>query len=106
MAATGCILFVISIYSGKFTTFAGAVSPNDLGMNERADASGTFQGGYGATFSAPEFSTAFGSAGPFDFGGPQGDVLRGRYANQVGQTSAFSSLGTYLSGWDTNRINA
>jgi len=94
--------FVIATYSGKFTTFAGAVSPNDLGMNERADASGTFQGGYVATFSSPVFSTAFGSAGAFDFGGTQGDVLRGVYANQVGPTSAFSYLDTYFSGWNTN----
>src|SRR5207245_11567429 len=38
--------FVIATYSGEFTPFAGAVSPNDLGTFEIADATGTFQGEY------------------------------------------------------------
>ena len=94
--------FVIATYSGKFTTFQGAVSPNELGTLETTNASGTFQGGYAATFSAPEFSTAFGSAGAFDFGGTRADVLSGVYANQVGPTPAFSYLDKYFPGWDTN----
>ena len=94
--------FVIATYSGKFTTFADAVSPNDLGMPERANASGTFQGGYVATFSSPVFSTAFGSAGAFDFGGTQTDILKGVYATQLGPTTAFSYLDHYFPGWNTN----
>jgi len=94
--------FVIATYSGKFTTFAGAVSPNDLGTFESTDASGTFQGGYVATFSAPPATSAFGSIGPQDFGGSRADILLGTYASQKGPPTPFSYLDMFFPGWATN----
>ena len=93
---------MIATYSGKFTTFAGAVSPNDLGTFESTDASGTFQGGYVATFSAPPATSAFGSIGPQDFGGSRADILLGTYASQKGPPTPFSYLDMFFPGWATN----
>jgi hypothetical protein len=94
--------FVIATYSGKITTFARAVSPNDLATPETTDASGTFQGGYVATFSATTVVSAFGSIGTKDFGGTQADVLLGTYALQKGPPNPFSYLDTFFPGWDPN----
>lgn len=91
--------YVVSSYSGKWMTFAGALSPG-LGVVQSKDGRGTFQGGYTATFSATGFTSAFGNIGTFDYGGTKADILLGTYgAGQTGPTAPFSFLSTYFPGW-------
>jgi hypothetical protein len=57
---------------------------------EGKDGSGTFHGGYVATFTADSCTRAFGNVGSSDFGGTKADVLLGTYgAGQVGPTVSF-----------------
>lgn len=90
--------YVIARYEGKWQTFAGALSPG-AGVTESTDASGTFEGGYVATFNAASFTSAFGNIGTIDYGGTKADVLLGTYgAGQTGPTTPFSYLSTYFTG--------
>jgi len=110
--------YAIARYTGKWTTFAGALSPG-AGVVQGADASGTFEGGYTATFTAGSstptfmarsstptftagsFTSAFGNIGTYDFGGTKADVLLGTYgAGQTGSTPSFDWLGTYFTSSD------
>jgi hypothetical protein len=94
--------YAVVRYEGKWTTFAGALSP-EVGALEVSDATGTFQGGYIATFTgavnpAPAFKTR-GSIGSFDFGGTEADILLGSYgAGQTGAVPNFDWVSTYFTG--------
>ena len=46
--------YAVARYTGKWQTFAGALSPGS-GLAESSDASGTLEGGYIATFTSPGF---------------------------------------------------
>jgi hypothetical protein len=85
-------------YTGKWQTFAGALSPG-AGVAQSKDAFGTYQGGYTATFSATSVIPTFGNVGTFDYGGTKADILLGTYgAGQTGPTPSFSWLNTYFPG--------
>lgn len=88
-------------YEGKWQTFAGALSPQN-GVPETSDASGTFEGGYNATFTGtftPGGKKTNGFIGSFDFGGTKADILLGTYgAGQTGPTTPYSYLGAYFTG--------
>jgi hypothetical protein len=88
-------------YEGKWQTFATALSPG-AGLSQANDASGTFEGGYIATFTgtfAPGNQKTNGFIGSFDFGGSKADILLGTYgAGQTGITPTFSYLTAYFSG--------
>lgn len=88
--------YAVARYAGKWQTFAGALSPG-AGTTQSKDASGTFEGGYTATFTATSGCTsAFGNIGTFDYGGTKADVLLGTYgAGQTGPTTPFSFLSAY-----------
>lgn len=93
----GTFLAVVG-YTGKWNTFAGALSPGS-GVPESKDASGTMNGGYTATFSATGVTPTFGNVGTFDFGGSRADVLKGTYgAGQAGPVTPSSWLSTYFTG--------
>ena len=68
--------YAVVRYEGKWQTFAGALSPQQ-GVAFTKDGSGTFQGGYIATFTAESCNGAFGNMGTHDFGGTQANVLAG-----------------------------
>jgi hypothetical protein len=94
--------YVVARYEGKWQTFAGAISPG-VGAVQTKDASGTFEGGYVATFtgtfSAGDNKTK-GNIGTVDYGGTKADVLLGTYGNgQTGVTPPFSYLDTYFPGY-------
>ena len=92
--------YVVARYTGKWYTFAGALSPG-AGIVQSKDAWGTFQGGYTATFTATSFTPAFGNIGTFDYGGTKADILLGTYgAGQTGPTTPFSFLKAYFVGAD------
>jgi hypothetical protein len=104
--------YTVARYAGKWTTFAGALSPG-AGVTQAADASGTFEGGYTATFTTgsptPELTTTFaagsptlvsGQIGTYDFTGTQADILLGTYgAGQTGSSPSLDWLGTYFPGY-------
>jgi hypothetical protein len=90
--------YAIGKYEGKWQTFAGAMSPG-AGVVLTKDGSGTFKGGYVATFDSATFTSAFGNIGTYDFGGSEADILLGTYSGQVGPTTAFDALGTYFPGY-------
>ena len=72
----GGSFYAIARYEGKWNTFAGALSPqNDVPFTK--DGSGTFHGGYIATFTADSCTSTFGNVGVYDFGGTQVSVLGG-----------------------------
>lgn len=91
--------YEVARYEGTWHTFAGALSPQ-AGTAESADASGTFEGGYVATFTGtftPGTLKTHGNVGTFDFGGSRADILLGTYgAGQTGPTTPFSFLSTYF----------
>lgn len=91
------LYYALARYDGKWTTFAGALSP-EHGVTEPAGGSGALHGGYFATFNATGFTSAFGNIGTFDLGGTQGDILKGAYGSgQVGNSpAAFNWLSTYF----------
>lgn len=93
--------YAVVRYAGSFQTFAGALSPQH-GSIEGSNASGTFEGGYVATFNgifAPGSQKTNGFIGTFDFGGTESDILKGTYgAGQTGPTTVYSWLGKYFSG--------
>jgi hypothetical protein len=71
--------YAVVRYEGKWQTFATALSP-EAGASQANDASGTFEGGYVATFTgtfAPGTQKTNGFIGSFDFGGTKADVLAG-----------------------------
>jgi len=93
--------YAVARYEGKWQTFEGALSPG-LGEPQSSDASGTFEGGYTATFTGtftPGSQEIRGNIGTFDLGGTKADVLLGTYgAGQVGITTPFSYLVAYFPG--------
>lgn len=65
--------YVVASYEGKWQTFLGVPSPG-AGLAQGDDGSGTFQGGYTATFDyTGPVEKAAGYIGTYDFGG--GDTL-------------------------------
>ncbi len=85
-------------YEGKWKTFKGVPSPG-AGISASRDASGEFEGGYTATFTAAANTPEFGYIGIKDYGGTKADVLLGTYgAGQTGPTTPFSYLNTYFTG--------
>ena len=96
--------YIVARYVGKWHTFEGALSPG-LGTLESADASGSFEGGYTATFTGTFDPTGEykvkGYIGTFDFGGTKDDVLLGTYGNgQNGDANPFNFLAAYVPDWD------
>jgi hypothetical protein len=90
---------VIAHYVGKWTTFAGALSPGN-GVLQMMDGHGRFKGGYRATFTATDFTGARGYQGVFNFGGTKEDILLGTYgAGQQGATPTFDWT-QYFAGFD------
>lgn len=90
--------YVVARYTGTWQTFKGALSPG-VGEPQSKDASGTFEGGYTATFTASSFTSAFGNIGTKDYGGTKADVLLGTYGNgQTGPTTPFSFTSAYFTG--------
>lgn len=95
--------YVVARYAVQWQTFAGAKSPG-AGVTQTKDASGTFEGGYVATFAATGFVSSpayskFGNIGTFDFGGSRADILKQTYgAGQTGPTKPFSFLSAYFVG--------
>jgi len=88
--------YVVARYAGKWYTFEGALSPG-AGIVQSKNASGTFEGGYVATFTATGYTSAFGNIGTYDYGGTKADVLLGTYGDgQTGPTTPFSFLSTYF----------
>ena len=86
-------------YEGKWQTFAGALSPM-AGLPFSKDGRGTFNGGWVGTFTAAEFTSAFGNIGTYDFGGTKADIRLGKYgAGQIGNTNSFDALGNYFPGY-------
>jgi hypothetical protein len=93
--------YAIARYEGKWQTFEGALSPG-AGVAFTMDGSGTFKGGYVATFDSETFTSAFGNIGTYDFGGTEADVLLGSYGSgQTGAPTAFDALGTYFPGYSS-----
>ncbi len=96
--------YAVARYVGKWRTFETALSPG-TGTPEEKDASGTFQGGYIATFTFtgtfnPDNLKKKGKIGTFDYGGSKADVLLGTYGNgQTGAPEPFDVLSRYFPGY-------
>jgi hypothetical protein len=85
-------------YEGKWQTFTGALSPG-AGVLETKDVSGTFEGGYTATFTCTGCTPTKGNIGTFDFSGTKADVLLGTYgAGQTGATPTLDWTSVYFTG--------
>lgn len=93
--------YAVVRYNGNWNTFAGALSPG-LGIAESKDASGTFQGGYVATFTGTFNHGTLktnGNIGTFDFSGTKADILKGTYgAGQTGPTTVYDWESAYFTG--------
>lgn len=82
--------YVVASYEGKWQTFEGAPSPG-AGVSQGDDASGTFQGGYTATFDyTGPVEKAAGYIGTHDLGGDE---------TLSGITTPYSVLGEYFPGY-------
>ncbi len=91
--------YVVADYKGTWQTFAGSISPN-AGVTENNDASGTFDGGYTAVFTAASCSTVKGNSGSFDFGGTKEDILLGSYRiGQKGPPTPYDFFAQYCPGY-------
>ena len=93
--------YIIARYEGRWETFEGALSPG-LGSEQPADAKGTFEGGYTATFTgefSPGENKTKGNIGAFNLGGTKDDILDGTYVNQTGITAPFNFLSVYFTGY-------
>ncbi len=91
--------YAVAKYTGKWQTFAGALSPG-VGTAFTKDGQGTFEGGYVGTFDAASFTSAFGNIGTFDLGGTKADVILGTYgAGQTGITTPFNAISNYFPGY-------
>jgi hypothetical protein len=62
--------YAVVRYAGKFTTIQGQQSPGDCTLTEGSVASGTFEGGYVATFTGTLIAPAFGNIGTVDYNDP------------------------------------
>ena len=85
-------------YSGTFTTYDGALSPQN-GVKETQTVTGTFTGGYVATFTGTLNANMQlnGYIGSYNFGGTVTDILKGMYNNgQTGATNAYDWLTAYF----------
>ena len=83
--------YAVVRYAGKFTTIAGQKSPGDCSQTE-GSGTGTFEGGYVATFSATSYTSAFGYKGTVDYSTP----------NYFDWTSYFPGFGSFTQtqwGW-------
>jgi hypothetical protein len=86
---------VFSQYNGTWTTFKGALSPEN-GVAEPQDGEGKLAGGRvaiitGTLLGHSSSKPLTGFIGYFDFGGKQKDILKGTYGNgQTGDTSPVS----------------
>ncbi len=97
---------IVTTYSGTFTTYNGALSPQ-AGTPEQTGPNGltgTMQGGYIATFNATSFNpnslVATGNTGiTYNFGGTRNDVAKGTYGAQTGDSNVHSVLSDYFPGY-------
>jgi hypothetical protein len=99
----GGSFYAAVFYSGTFTTFAGALSP-EAGAVQAYGGTGSIVGGYILTFTGtlnpnPAYARS-GFIGTFDFGGTKSDILLGTYALQSGDSNVFSYLSTYFSSYN------
>ncbi len=93
--------YAIARYNGKWNTFAGALSPG-AGVLEEKDGSGTFHGGYTATFKgtfAPGTYKKMGNIGSFNFQGTETDILLGKYGNGQKGPTPVDVLNRYFPGY-------
>jgi hypothetical protein len=93
--------YAVVKYDGKWKTFKNALSPG-AGVPEAKDASGTFEGGYNATFDgtfAPGHQKTKGSIGSFNFNGTKADILLGTYGAQTGSPTPFDNFAAYFPGY-------
>lgn len=90
------LFYAVVRYAGQWTTYAGALSPG-FGVLQTSDGSGTFEGGYVATFNATAFTPASGKIASVDLGGTVEDILDGTYGDQTGNPpGSFDWLSTYF----------
>ncbi|MCL4409569.1 MAG: hypothetical protein M1356_04505, partial [Gammaproteobacteria bacterium] len=91
---SGTFLAVVT-YNGTFTTFAGALSPEN-GITEVTGATGRMEGGYVGTFQGTLNATSP-SQSVYNFGGTESDILKGTYGNgQSGNANGFNWLGYFF----------
>ncbi|MEI6727165.1 MAG: hypothetical protein WCN81_13195 [Actinomycetes bacterium] len=99
-----------SRFEGRWTTFAGALSPG-AGVPQAANGWGRFEGVLNGTFTSDPYIPVRGYLGTYDAGGTKADVLLGTYdAGQTGAPDVWSPGDTYFpgaaasddwGGWDT-----
>ncbi len=97
-------------YTGRWNTFAGALSPG-LGTIEPYNGAGTMVGGYNIIFSgvfAPGSNAVVtdGSLlGTFNDQGSVSDILKGKYVNgQTGDAKAWDWIASYFPGYSSSSI--
>jgi hypothetical protein len=92
------IYYAVAYYTGTWTTFAGALSP-ESGALEASGGTGSFSGGYVMTITGKLNSNLrlHGFIGTFNFGGTQKDILLGSYGKgQTGSTTAYDWVSAYF----------
>jgi hypothetical protein len=65
--------YAVVRYTGKFTTISGALAPGDCDLNlnlTEGSGTGTYEGGYVATFTGTLIAPAFGNIGTVDYSAP------------------------------------
>jgi hypothetical protein len=92
-----------SQFVGRWTTFAGALSPG-AGIAQVAGGSGMFMGVLNGTFTSSSYIPVCGYLGMHDFGGTEADVLS--TSGQTGTPASWSPADTYFpgaaaDGWST-----
>jgi hypothetical protein len=87
-----------SRYEGRWTTFAGALSPG-AGVSQAANGWGRFDGVLNGTFTSSSYIPVRGYLGTHDSGGTKTDILLGTYgAGQTGAPIGWSPGDTYFPG--------
>jgi hypothetical protein len=87
-----------SRFEGRWTTFAGALSPG-AGVAQAVDGWGRFEGVLNGTFTSSSYKPVCGYLGTHDAGGTEADILLGTYgAGQTGAPSSWSPGDTYFPG--------
>lgn len=93
----GTFWALFKVTDGRWTTFAGAFSPN-AGVPEEAQGSGTYGGWWTVTFSGEVIpgQKMFGYAGVIDGGGTASDIALGTYDLQTGTTNPWDPIASYF----------
>jgi hypothetical protein len=89
--------YAVASYSGTWTTYEGALSPQN-GTTEPVTATGTFQGGYIATFTGT-LNTSLrtqDNIGTINMGGSRSDILLGIYSKQTGDSTYYNWATPYF----------